>query len=103
MEKEKIKFLEKKGWKVGNADEFLELSSVESALIDMKIALSDFLKEKRKQKGLSQVQLSKVLKTSQSRIAKMENIDPLVSIDLLLNALFHLGVSKKQIAHRIAA
>ena len=78
MEKDKTKALEKKGWKIGNVDEFLGLSKAESEFIDLKIALSNFLKEKRKQKGLSQIQLSQILNTSQSRVAKMENIDPLV-------------------------
>ena len=40
MNKAKQKMLEKKGWKVGTAEEFLRLSPVESRYIDLKFALS---------------------------------------------------------------
>jgi hypothetical protein len=33
--------LERAGWKVGNAAEFLELSDVEAALVEAKVALGD--------------------------------------------------------------
>ena len=41
---EKNKRLIAAGWKVGNAKDFLELTSEESAYIDIKIALSDYFK-----------------------------------------------------------
>lgn len=40
MNKAKRKMLEKKGWKVGTAEEFLGLSPVESRDIELKFALS---------------------------------------------------------------
>jgi hypothetical protein len=42
--------LAKKGWKLGSATEFLELSSEEAAYIELKLALSEKLKEKRVRK-----------------------------------------------------
>jgi hypothetical protein len=39
MNKAKRKLLEKKGWKVGTAEEFLGLSPAESRSIDLKFAL----------------------------------------------------------------
>jgi hypothetical protein len=38
MNKEKRKILEKKGWKVGTAEEFLGLSPAESRCIESKLA-----------------------------------------------------------------
>jgi len=40
MNKAKRKILEKKGWKVGTAEEFLGLSPLESRSIELKFALS---------------------------------------------------------------
>ena len=40
----------------------------------------------------------KMLKSSQSRIAKMESGDPTVSIDLLIKSLLTMGATKKSIA-----
>ena len=41
------------------------------------------------------------LKTSQSRVAKMEAADATVSIDLLLQTLFRLGMKRRQLAKAI--
>lgn len=95
---EKKKRLEGAGWKMGNAEDFLGLSAAESEYIDVKLALSRKLKEIRAQKNLSQVEAAKILKTSQSRIVKMEKGDASVSTDLLLKGLFSLGVKKKNLA-----
>jgi len=37
------------------------------------------------------------LKTSRSRVAKMEKADPSVSADMLLQSLFSLGVKRKEL------
>ena len=102
MRKAKQKRLESKGWKVGNADEFLGLSSEESAYIDMKLELADNLRKRRKLQKLTQVQLAKLVKSSQSRVAKMETGDPTVSLDLLVRSLLALGASKRDLAKIIA-
>jgi hypothetical protein len=39
--------LDKKGWKVGSASEFLELTDEESSYIDLKLSLSRALKKQR--------------------------------------------------------
>ena len=46
MHKQKRKALEADGWKVGTAQEFLDLSDEEAALIDLKLALGRALKER---------------------------------------------------------
>ncbi len=102
MRASKRKKLEAHGWKVGSADEFLGLSPEESAYIQMKLALSNSLREQRVKKRMSQVELARAVKSSQSRIAKMEAGDPSVSIDLLVKSLLALGVSPKQLGKTIA-
>ena len=102
MKAAKRKKLESKGWKVGSAEDFLELSSEEVAYIEMKHALSNSLKERRAKEKLSQVEVAKIFKTSQSRVAKMEAGDPPVSIDLLVKSLLALGASPKELAKAIS-
>ena len=102
MRATKRKKLEQHGWKVGSADEFLDLTPDETAYIEMKLALSSTLRKHRLKKNMSQVDLAKAVKSSQSRIAKMEAGDPSVSIDLLLKSLLALGASPKELAKAIS-
>ena len=102
MRATKRKKLESKGWNVGSVEDFLELSSEEVAYIEMKHALSNSLKERRVKVNLSQVEVAKIFKTSQSRVAKMEAGDPSVSIDLLVKSLLALGASPKELAKAIS-
>jgi predicted XRE-type DNA-binding protein len=102
MEKRKKKDLESKGYKVGSVEEFLGLSTEESEYIELKLALSEALATRRKKSNLTQAQLAKLLKSSQSRVAKMEKGDPTVSVDLLVKSLLALGADKKSIARAIA-
>lgn len=102
MKVAKRKKLESKGWKIGSAEEFLGLSQEEAAYIALKLSLGSSLKKRRFKEKLSQVELAKLVKTSQSRIAKMEAGDPSVSIDLLIKSLLALGASPKDLAKVIA-
>ena len=102
MDKGKKAKLAKKGWKVGTVAEFLDLSAEESAYIEMKLALSEKLRERRIRRKLTQAQLAKAIESSQSRVAKMEAGDPTVSIDLLMKSLLALGVSKKELGRTIS-
>jgi DNA-binding XRE family transcriptional regulator len=94
--------LAKKGWKLGSADEFLKLSAEEAAYIELKLALSEKLKEKRVRKKLTQAEFARLIHSSQSRIAKMEAGDPTVSVDLLVKSLLALGVSRKELGRSIS-
>jgi ribosome-binding protein aMBF1 (putative translation factor) len=98
LDKAKQKRLEAKGWKLGSASEFLRLSEAEATLVEMKLNLSQALRARRQARGLSQVALARRLKSSQSRVAKMEAADPTVSVELLLRALITLGASSRDIA-----
>ena len=102
MNKTKQKRLEAKGWKVGTAGEFLELSPEEARYIELKLALSGHLKQRRIRKKLTQEQLATLMSSSQSRVAKMESGDPSVSLDLLVRSLLTLGASEKDLAKVIA-
>ena len=102
MNKSKRANLAKKGWKLGSADEFLKLSAEEAAYIELKLALSEKLKEKRVRKNLTQAEFARLIHSSQSRIAKMEAGDPTVSVDLLVKSLLALGVSRKELGRSIS-
>ena len=102
MDKRKKDKRAKKGWKTGSVAEFLDLSDEESAYIEMKLALSEKLKERRRRTKLTQAELAKAIESSQSRVAKMEAGDPSVSIDLLVKSLLALGVSKKELGRTIS-
>jgi len=103
MRKEKIKRLESKGWKVGSVEDFLSLSPEESAYIDLKFNLSANLRKLRTEQNLTQIELAKLLHSSQSRVAKIETGDPTVSLDLIIKSLLALGASKKQLARAISS
>jgi len=102
MDKQKKKALESKGYMVSSVDTFLGLSREESEYIELKLALSQALTQRRKQSDLTQVQLAKILKSSQSRIAKLERGDPTVSLDLLVKSLLAMGATKKGIGKAIS-
>lgn len=102
MRKAKMNRLEEKGWKVGSVAEFLDLSPEETAYIELKLRLSDNLRKRRTRKNLSQKELADLIKSSQSRVAKMEGGDPTVSIDLLVKTLLALGASDRDLAKVIA-
>jgi DNA-binding XRE family transcriptional regulator len=102
MKTEKRRRLEAGGWKIGGAREFLNLSPEEAAYVELKLALSKNLQETRREKNLTQEELARLLKSSQSRVAKMEAGDPSVSIDLLVRSLLILGTSRKNLARMLA-
>ena len=98
MDSKKKKKLEAKGWVVGDTSDFLQLTAEEARSIELNLALSESLKAERLKQQVTQVELAKMIGSSQSRVAKMESGDPAVTVDLLLKALLTLGVTKKQIA-----
>lgn len=97
MEKSKQQRLEAAGWKVGNAEDFLELNQVEADFIALKINLSQNLKERRKSLRITQKDFAGMINSSQSRVAKMEAGDPGVSLDLLVKSLLTLKARKEEV------
>ena len=103
MKQAKQKQLESSGWKVGTAADFLGLTPEEEAFIELKLSLSRSLKQLRQRKHLSQLELARIIKSSQSRVAKMEAGEASVSIDLLIRSLLALGASQKDLAKAISS
>ncbi len=101
MDSKKRKRLEAAGWTIGDAAAFLKLTPEESALVEMRLALSQSLRERRVAAGLTQTELAKQLGSSQSRVAKLEAGDPSVSLELLIRALLAIGASRKDVAQAL--
>ena len=102
MDKAKKRRLERKGWKVESVDEFLALTPDESAYIELKLELSKSVRQRRLHKNLTQMQMARLLKSSQSRVAKIEAGDTSVSLDLLVRSLIVLGATRQEVAHVVA-
>ncbi len=102
MNDTKRKRLVAKGWRIGSTKEFLGLSEEENTYIELKLSLGENLKKRRLQNRLTQVELAKLLRSNQSRIAKMESGDPSVSIDLLVKSLLMLGTTRQDLASIIS-
>ncbi len=102
MDAQKRHKLEAAGWRVASTADFLDLTPDESAYIELKLALSKHLKQIRTQKELTQEAVAERIKSSQSRVAKMEAGDPSVSIDLLVKTLLSIGATRSDLAEVIA-
>ena len=70
--------------------------------MELRLALSRSVRERRLKLGLSQLDLAARLGSSQSRVAKLEGADPTVSIDLLIRGLLALGASRREIGRALA-
>ena len=103
MQKAKQQALEAHGWRVGSAEEFLELTPEEVAMVELKLRVSDALRARRTKLRLSQEVVADRLGSSQSRVAKMESGDASVSLDLLMRALLGLGATPNDVAQAIQA
>lgn len=101
MREKKRKNLEAKGWKVGSAEEFLELTAEEMVYLDLKLRFAENLRKRRQRRKLTQMDVARLISSSQSRVAKMEAGDPTVSLDLLIRTLFALGTSHRELARTI--
>lgn len=97
MDEKKRKRLEEKGFRVGSAADFLDLTPEEEAYIEIRLDISSLIKSQRTKRGWTQEQLARAMGSSQSRIAKMEAGDPSTSLDLMIKALLRLGISKQEI------
>ena len=102
MREAKRKRLEAKGWRTGTTREFLGLSAQEEALIELKLQLAASLRRRRLRRRLTQTELAKILRSSQSRVAKMESGDPSVSLDLIVRSLIALGASPRDVGRAIS-
>ena len=102
MRSNKKRRLEEKGWKVGSTKEFLGLSDEEESYIEIKLRLSNSFREHRLQRNMTQEEVAKLIRSSQSRVAKMEAGDSTVSLDLLVRSLIALGASSSGVLKLIS-
>jgi ribosome-binding protein aMBF1 (putative translation factor) len=103
MNSAKLKKLRAAGWKAGSAKDFLELSDEEAMLVDLKLSLTNALKQARQRRRISQTDLAQRLGSSQSRVAKIEAGDPSVSLDLIVKALFAAGATRRELQRAFSA
>jgi predicted XRE-type DNA-binding protein len=103
MKAAKKKRLERRGWKVGSAAEFLNLTPEEAALVELRLKLADAVRQLRRERHLTQVELARLLGSSQSRVAKLEAAEDSVSLDLLIRSLLALGATTGDLAKVIGS
>ena len=103
MKAAKVRRLKAAGWNVGSTKEFLRLNDQEAALVEVKLCLMDALRQARRKRGISQIDLAKRMGSSQSRIAKIEAGDPSVSVDLILRALVASGASRRELRETLVS
>lgn len=102
MDEARRKKLEANGFKVATVAEFLGLTPEESALIEMRVALSAQIRKKRTAAKMTQVELGERVKVRQPRVAQIERADKSVSLDLLMRAALAAGATQKDIAKAIS-
>jgi len=102
MDPERRRELEGHGYVVTTAAEWLGLSQAESDYIDIALDLRHLVRFARERAGLTQSQAARRLKSSQSRVSKMEAGDPSVSLDLLISSALALGATRQEIAVAVA-
>jgi len=85
------------GFRVGDAEDFLELTDEERRLVELRLAVSRAVRRRRKEQHLTQVQAAKKLGLDQTRVARIESGAPGVSLDAMFGGLFALGGSYKDI------
>ena len=98
MDKDKQAKLASKGWKVGTVSEFLELTPAEATYIELRLALSQNLKQRCTQKQLTPSQFAQLINVNPSQIEKLETGDASVSLDFLIRSLLTLGATVKELA-----
>ena len=93
--------MSKQDWKEGTVQDFLGLSDVDMAMVETKVALTRALRRQREASRLTQTEVARAMRTSQSRMARIEAGDPSVSLDLVFKALYTVGVTPQEIGRSI--
>ena len=103
MNKEKRERLEAAGFRVGQAADFLGLTNVERLMVQLRLTLGRVVRQLRTASGQTQKQLATQLRSSQSRVAKIEAAAPDVTLDLSIKAFFAAGGNLKDLARMTQA
>jgi len=89
--------MSKQDWKEGTVQEFLDLSDADMALVETKLALTRALRCQREASHLTQTEVARAMRTSQSRVARIEAGDPSVSLDMVFKALYTVGMTPSEV------
>ena len=90
-----------KGWTEGSVKELLDLTDEDAAIVEMRVRLAERVRELRRSQRITQKELARRMRSTQPRIARLEQAG--ASIEMLMRALFTLGVDRKEIAKLLAA
>ena len=91
MDIKKRNKLKKLGGRVTSVREFLGLSQAEAAVVEIRVELAAAVRERRLAAGLTQAELASALRSTQSRVAKIEAADPQASLESMVRALVAAG------------
>jgi hypothetical protein len=91
MNNKKTEALGAAGWVSGDYADFLELTPEETALVELRIMVSRAARRCREDQRLTQKQVATKIKSTQSRVAKIEAGAADVSLDLMFRGLFAVG------------
>jgi predicted XRE-type DNA-binding protein len=72
MKKAVREALTKAGFRIGDYGDFLELSDEERSIVELRVAIVKAIRSYRESQQLTQKQLAGKMKSSQSRVAKIE-------------------------------
>ena len=85
------------GWRIGDAQEFLQLTEQELMLLQIKESLSQAVRMMRTRQKLTQTELAKRMLSRQARVARIEGADVSVTAELMLQALIATGANRREI------
>lgn len=83
--------------------EFLGLSPEEQAIIEMRLALAQNLREQRLSQGIPQSAVAAKVNTTQRLVSLMESADKSISLDKLFSANIALGTPAVDLLKRLSA
>ena len=98
IDKAERKALEAAGFQVGDFGDFLGLTPEERKLVELRLRVSRMVRHRRQEQQLTQKQVAQRIKSSQSRIAKIEAAASDVSLDLMFSGLFAVGGAVADVA-----
>ena len=102
ISKAKQERLAKMGGRVTTVEEFFQLTPEQRDFIEMKLELGGAIKSRRTALGLSQQELARRMGSEQARVAKIEAGDPSIGYDLVIRALFSLGLDRQKMVRLLS-
>ncbi len=79
------------GWNVGDAADFLGMTTEQRQILDLRMEIAKAIRTRRSVMKLSQKNFAARLNSTQPRVSLIEAADPEVSLDQLAKALIALG------------